>query len=328
MSSRTLRAVLAALGVAVASTAFPDAGAAQEDCETTSEGRICRHRQEIRNGLLVQVDQQRRLGLITVAGGCSGTLLNRHWILTARHCVTDDPANSTLPVDIASPLFDPRTIWITAAWAPNRFAWATEYRDFGINAPPNTPTQDIILIYLGTSDLGAVDWQPLYASSEGIFGRENADWTAVRLVPEDTCGPVRDRASRPSPPRPPTAQGLGVYRSGELPGPRPSARSYTLAMNDGRVGHGGDSGGPTWVIRNGVGVGHRGRAVGVLAHRLRDGAACEWAWALGITGCTYVSVERYVDEIAAALLGRPDCRPELAGCVPSTTPVLAAHLLD
>jgi hypothetical protein len=118
-SRKTIRIALPALlslGVLVGST-----GVQAQECEVTPEGRICHIPQEIRAGIEVDPDTQRLLGLITINGGCSGTLLNRFWVLTARHCVTQPPPPGgarTVDVPQSNPLIPASQIKVTAAWAP------------------------------------------------------------------------------------------------------------------------------------------------------------------------------------------------------------------
>jgi hypothetical protein len=88
---------------------------AQEPCQDTPEGRICKVQQPITAGTAVDAQLQRRLGLVTVNGGCSGTLLRRFWVLTARHCVT---TNGT----VGGPLAPASSVLVTAEWSPRPVA--------------------------------------------------------------------------------------------------------------------------------------------------------------------------------------------------------------
>jgi hypothetical protein len=113
--------------------------------------------------------------------------------------------------------------------------------------------------------------------------------------------------------------GTGIYRSARFSPSGIDGTGYDLVMNTttNQVGHGGDSGGPTVVTENGVGVGIAGVQSTCDASGWAPGAPPtnpRWEWATGISGCHYVSVEPIVREIGRAIQERPDCRPQ-PGCL-------------
>lgn len=89
----------------------------------------------------ISIDDQRRLGLVAIRG-CSGTMINRFWALTADHCVTTDglAGGPGLPLT---------ALGITATWS-------------GVTATPTRVVRglgglDVALLNLGLVDLGRVD---------------------------------------------------------------------------------------------------------------------------------------------------------------------------
>lgn len=132
--------------IAVAFTGFATTLPLSAPLHAEQVGKVS---QPIIAGDAVSVARQRQLGLVIVGGGCSGTLLNRFWVLTASHCVSTDGTEGGPDQPFKDTL-------ITAYWT-HKSATPTRYvRYWGSNG------LDVALIFLGRGDLGPVDRKLIY----------------------------------------------------------------------------------------------------------------------------------------------------------------------
>ena len=265
-----MRRFVATALCALVLAAAPSAVRAQTD------GPIGQVRQPLVGGTLVEAARQRELGLVTVSVGCSGTLINRYWVLTADHCLSDQAGE--IPVHRV----EIRAAWTTRVGRPLRYVrFGARGLDVAlIQISEEMDYTGLQLIYNQPYDPAAGNYLTKYG--RGIHGFATGAGASAIPAPSD-----------------------GAYRMITAEASVSNNNVITIPASGGAVGHGGDSGGPDFVTApNGAHLGIasvQSSCVGVFA----PGHLPEWRWATNITSCNSAPLITLRAEILEIIRDRP-----------------------
>ena len=249
---------------------------------------------------------EQNLGLITVGGGCSGTPVNRAWVLTADHCDSADAQIAVPPADLA-------TLTLTASWSRVKATPTAVVRyavqDPGWGGNPGFPGgkryagHDVALLFLGNQDFGAVRTQLFYTQPVD----ENTTVMAYgRGITAYATGKF---------PIGPPAQQDGKYRSAIFAVySAVVGTNYTLWKDaGGRVIAGGDSGGPDIAMGVNVALGITGVHSSCSGVTLAPSLSAltpppgppNWNWVTGVQDCTSAALYNIRDDIVQRIQTHP-----------------------